>query len=596
MIILAFDYSQMPSDPSVGVGDPYTGAGTGGNNDTAVQAAIMQGNYQAYVNNGGDPSHYTVDANGMFHSNPNTGGGGYPGYLDGGVYASSRYAPYDVGGGMTKWDEFVKQMQLEQQKLQQAQSIENARLAQEKQLAEEKLNEEQKIADQNTVEAFTKNLTSMQGPKDPYGYLFASRGLSAPQGYAPTALPLPDAVKNAYQSQGVDLAQAQKQLSGSSGPSFINGYLGSMSPVMQQGPMGFQNNPQTNSGQPTQSPQPQQPQSQSDQGPAMPSIPPQVGGASQSMQIPGSQPAKFAQGGMVSGFAPGKDTVPAMLSPGEGVLTPGAVNQIGGPPIVAELNKENSPLSPNVIPTNNDMVQKFAVGGMVANPIFGPSQNVVTPTVSTGMVANPFTGPIQQGTHPNDPGFSFGTPPGGPQNWGWAYSPEYRLANPTAGTAINVGTQPGGNAAYSWEWVPLSSPGDVGTAQGQQTYKIGNVPVGSSSVENMGDTLGAMKTPGVVTQPNGQQVLTGGVLAPPAPAQPPPMNLNMLDPYTRSLVDQYGVPQIPSAQALANMPQSGRDAYQNYVEKVAGGNFQDLLDQSKMLNSQGANPADFKFE
>src|SRR5690349_16062538 len=45
-------------------------------------------------------------------------------YVSGGG-GGARYAPYDVGGGKTKWDEFVQQMQLENQKLQQAQDIEN---------------------------------------------------------------------------------------------------------------------------------------------------------------------------------------------------------------------------------------------------------------------------------------------------------------------------------------------------------------------------------------------------------------------------------------------------------------------------------------
>ncbi|RPE39739.1 SLT domain-containing protein [Streptomyces sp. Ag109_O5-1] len=46
---------------------------------------------------------------------------------------------------------------------------------------------------------------------------------------------------------------------------------------------------------------------------------------------------KFATGGVVDGYAPGKDTVPAMLSPGEGVLVPEAVRAIG-PDTVHALN------------------------------------------------------------------------------------------------------------------------------------------------------------------------------------------------------------------------------------------------------------------
>lgn len=47
---------------------------------------------------------------------------------------------------------------------------------------------------------------------------------------------------------------------------------------------------------------------------------------------------KFAQGGFVPGFAPGRDVVPALLSPGEAVLVPEAVRALGGRAI-ANLNK-----------------------------------------------------------------------------------------------------------------------------------------------------------------------------------------------------------------------------------------------------------------
>jgi hypothetical protein len=47
---------------------------------------------------------------------------------------------------------------------------------------------------------------------------------------------------------------------------------------------------------------------------------------------------KFAKGGFVPGFAPGRDVVPALLSPGEAVLVPEAVRALGGRAI-ANLNK-----------------------------------------------------------------------------------------------------------------------------------------------------------------------------------------------------------------------------------------------------------------
>ncbi|MFB8235528.1 hypothetical protein ACFC58_03160 [Kitasatospora purpeofusca] len=46
----------------------------------------------------------------------------------------------------------------------------------------------------------------------------------------------------------------------------------------------------------------------------------------------------FARGGVVPGYAPGRDTVPAMLSPGEGVLIPQAVRQLGGEDGITALN------------------------------------------------------------------------------------------------------------------------------------------------------------------------------------------------------------------------------------------------------------------
>lgn len=53
------------------------------------------------------------------------------------------------------------------------------------------------------------------------------------------------------------------------------------------------------------------------------------------LKLPDIKP--FATGGVVPGYAPGQDTVPAMLSPGEGVLVPEAVQAIG-PGTVLALN------------------------------------------------------------------------------------------------------------------------------------------------------------------------------------------------------------------------------------------------------------------
>jgi hypothetical protein len=90
--------------------------------------------------------------------------------------------------------------------------------------------------------------------------------------------------------------------------------------------------------------------------------------------------AQFSSGGMlahkggnVPGYSPGRDTFPAMLSPGEGVLTPEAVRGLGGPGFVFAANRKFSghrggggsssePLS-NYIDACNHR-REYATGGM----------------------------------------------------------------------------------------------------------------------------------------------------------------------------------------------------------------------------------------
>ncbi|HYT43721.1 MAG TPA: phage tail tape measure protein, partial [Methylomirabilota bacterium] len=52
---------------------------------------------------------------------------------------------------------------------------------------------------------------------------------------------------------------------------------------------------------------------------------------------------QFAQGGIVPGTDTGKDTVHAMLRPGEGVLTPEAVKRVGGATTIEKLNRGQAP-------------------------------------------------------------------------------------------------------------------------------------------------------------------------------------------------------------------------------------------------------------
>jgi len=47
----------------------------------------------------------------------------------------------------------------------------------------------------------------------------------------------------------------------------------------------------------------------------------------------------LASGGVIPGYAPGHYSVPAMLSPGEGVLVPEAVRALGGAAAIDQLNR-----------------------------------------------------------------------------------------------------------------------------------------------------------------------------------------------------------------------------------------------------------------
>jgi hypothetical protein len=714
----------------------------GGNEPSIDLTQQQQANYnvqraQDYVAAGGNPADI---ASSFGYTSPlgaqMTGGsaGGSSGLLGGGYYGGGygaatykAYAPYDEGGGHTKWDEFVQQMQLEQAKLAQDKALQEEQLAQQKLLQEEQIAEQKYAANQQAVTDFDKQLNDMKGPADPYGYLFASRGLAAPQGYQPTALPLSDAVSQAYKNQGVDLAQAQSQISGSSGPSFISGYLGSMPTSLQQGPMGFQNTPQFGATPPGSQQQQDLMKSATTQN--------------------SQQPTKMAKGGTVPGFAPGQDSVPAQLSPGEGVLTPEAVQMLGGPQAIARFNQQ--------------AVQHFASGGIVQPTVtqpppiqdafrqFGSWLNQANrPDIQQGIsegrdadVLGQFLKEAYGGNSPQaatqfmqaleQPGRT-GTTPGQFQSWltqanrpdlqqgvnegrlsdvfgqylretnnlspaGYSQLfsglgqtpppvvPTYDIAGQQVGAGSfenappqgytmitpGVATAPptptatlAGSASQTglagtasptpnmfgsgWQngveqWfqnalgqspqplpavnygagqpasgpigplprstpgqpmpasqlgsrpigpLPRSTPGQPvpGAGPGKEMPVPGLPPLGGASSQGVTSPLGAPS----MDNPNAP-LLTGGVLNPVGPAGGPPMNLNDLDPYTRSLVDQYGRPQIPSLQAWNQMPQSGQQAFQNYVEKVAGGNFQDLLDQQQQMAPQGVNPGDLSF-
>lgn len=613
--------------------------------DASVNQAILQTNYNSYLTQGGNPALAQVGPGMLIsqgkatNTNPYNPTGGYGGGY--GITGYAQYAPYDEGGGHTKWDEFVQQMAYNNAKLAQDKQLQEEQLAQQKLLQEEQIAEQKYASQQQAVTDYDKQLNDMKGPADPYGYLFASRGLAAPMGYSPTALPLSDAVKQSYQDQGIDLAAAQKQVSGASGPSFISGVLGGMPTTLQQGPMGFQNSPQFANVAPGSQP------------PKPPTTP---------TQPSGQQPTQMAKGGTVPGYAPGKDTVPAKLSPGEGVLTPDAVRMMGGPAAIKQINDQ--------------AVQHFAAGGVVQPQ--GPLWNQSLTDLGNGMVQRGVETATARDVDPNNP---WDTRPG--SGWGGT-NPAIPIWTNTGNAAAPVGFLPFGtgsaqvNGIAGASGVPVTmangqagfmNPGDIqqytmpytGNRQsldpwmpaGFQLFSPGvaingsqqEAPSTNSAPVGAPNPMGPTSTPGDMSQSGGHWVnqveryfgsptggpkimppaspigssnsapsmqapppigsspqsggsvplLTGGQLNPAGPVNGPPMNLNDLDPYTRSMVDMYGRPQIPSMQAWNTMPQSGQQAYQNYVEKVAGGNFQDLLDEQQKMAPQGVNAGNLRF-
>jgi SLT domain-containing protein len=133
--------------------------------------------------------------------------------------------------------------------------------------------------------------------------------------------------------------------------------------------------------------------------------------------------ANLKNGGTLRGYAPGRDTVPAMLSRGEGVLTPEAVRGMGGPGFVHAANRKfaghrgagreaRAPLSrftgshdavnqrgmgkPRGFATGGIVggVQHFAVGGMTASAL--QKAGVSLGLVSQGEYSN---GSLSAGTH-----------------------------------------------------------------------------------------------------------------------------------------------------------------------------------------------------
>ena len=76
-------------------------------------------------------------------------------------------------------------------------------------------------------------------------------------------------------------------------------------------------------------------------------------------------PINFAGGGVLSGYSPGRDTIPAMLSPGEAVLTPEAVRYLGADTVLG-LNAAVSGRAPTIVGGgfSGGGIARFAGGGI----------------------------------------------------------------------------------------------------------------------------------------------------------------------------------------------------------------------------------------
>lgn len=127
----------------------------------------------------------------------------------------------------------------------------------------------------------------------------------------------------------------------------------------------------------------------------------------------------FAGGGVLGGYSPGRDTVPAMLSPGEGILTPEAVRGLGGPGFVHSANREfagHRGAGKGALPLNrwtgtHEGPQSrgiFALGGMV------PVQHFAVGGLVSAALARAGGGfSITQGEYSNSVAASAGTHSGG---------------------------------------------------------------------------------------------------------------------------------------------------------------------------------------
>jgi hypothetical protein len=412
------------------------------------------------------------------------------------------------------------------------------------------------------LDALQKLLMGLTGPKDPYAYLFNSRGLTTPQGYKPAGVPLTDAQQTGWMkaNPGMTAQDLQTQLTGGGvAPNWAQqgGTLGNMPQSMAT------SNPSVN-------PQLLQQQAPNAPSPAAPVVPP--GQANQGVQnymqtpagaanVAGGAPTvpvpSMAGGGQVPG-PPGTPSL-AVVHGGEQVTpAPGGPPQMPGgappqmPPGQGEEGGEGQGQSlmnaPGLHPAIAALVD--AVSGLLQNPDFAPfvagtlQSNKATPGGAPSMATG--------GTVP---------PPPGPNTGATTPAPMAANTNTSTGAAPDATAQEtfretGRYAAPSPVAPPPGTPAATQSPMGAAAARAGATP-GPAAPPLVGTPLGGA-----------QQVQYNTGVA--GPADKPIMPINKMDPYSQALYDVMGRLHPYSAQQEAQMGAAGVSGVQNYVSSVEG--------------------------
>lgn len=107
--------------------------------------------------------------------------------------------------------------------------------------------------------------------------------------------------------------------------------------------------------------------------------------------------APLAEGGVLAGYAPGRDSVPAILSPGEGVLVPEAVRGLG-PSFVHSANAYFSGGRSTGGSTSAGGLSYFATGGIVGSIVGGIADFISDPVGAVKKAFSSVLGAVIPGT------------------------------------------------------------------------------------------------------------------------------------------------------------------------------------------------------